>query len=62
MLSLGGGGSDGIGGSGSSGKQRNVRTVFAQAKAVELQRSEAALREWLEKEQGRHLICYMSMY
>ena len=47
--SLGDGGSGG----GSIGKQRNVRTVIAQAKAVELQRSEAALREWLEKEHAR---------
>ena len=32
-------------------RQRDVKTVFAQAKAVELQRSEAALRKWLANEQ-----------
>eukprot|EP01043_Picozoa_sp_COSAG02_P049598 COSAG02_NODE_4998_length_4734_cov_9.353614_3_plen_68_part_00 len=34
-------------------RQRDMKNVSAQAKAVELQRSEAALREWLEKEHTR---------
>ena len=46
----------GMGGPDNAGigkRQRDVKNVFAQAKAVELQRSEAALREWLEKERTR---------
>ena len=46
----------GVGGPDSGGigkRQRDVKNVLAQAKAVELQRSEAALREWLEKERTR---------
>lgn len=43
----------GGGGGSGHGRQRNVQNVFAQAKAMELQRSEAALREWLEKEHSK---------
>jgi hypothetical protein len=46
----------GVGGPGNGGtgkRQRDVKNVLAQVKAVELQRSEAALREWLAKEHTR---------